>query len=566
MYDGVQHEFVDQKKLGTHDGIYVTSAATAKVTVKNMTVTGYNYYGVIYVPEQASYAATCVEYISVTYTGPQLSFNPYGLTRIIDSVITIKENYAAGNEVAECNKIEVGGTTTIIHTSTANSAFWFRNSSPSFTVLRGSKVYFTSSSRELFYGVTNLNLVVSKDASIYIVSHNGLAYGTYGTGSTTVEENAVLTITKTGYSGSYATWYSYGAITVSNGATLSVINEYTNITTQNYNISFVGTDSGLVLNNPEKVVLYNTVASAIYAQSTAKFDFTYTRINLFENAVDMTQNISSTTLPTFAWYKEGEVSKVTGTFTSSKTNISYTNYTEEELNALPSLDNFNFNGKKIISLGTFMFVVGGVTTKDTMLQGVTLPYASLVISYEDKEGVAVANENGEFSYSYGVELKEGTEIILNCKTYNDVLYYTKKIQIVYSGELVISEATKHFNFEVYAMSLSPVICPRQGALKITVIDSRVNSSEWKLYAKLNSQMQSKEGDALENALVFVDSTHNIHVLSDTPVLVYTGSPNIEGVSITSVEWSEDEGVLLQLLSPIMNGRVYDAEITWIIEE
>ena len=51
-------------------------------------------------------------------------FHPNGLTRIISSKITIGDaSTTTGNEVAECNKIEIGGTTTINHLSKSNSHF-----------------------------------------------------------------------------------------------------------------------------------------------------------------------------------------------------------------------------------------------------------------------------------------------------------------------------------------------------------------------------------------------------------------------------------------------------------
>ena len=93
-YNNVMYNYTDQKKLGTSDGIYVTGAFTSKVTVKDINITGYNYYGVIYVPEASAYKNTTIEYSKVTYVGPQISYNPMGITRFLDSVITIKDNYA----------------------------------------------------------------------------------------------------------------------------------------------------------------------------------------------------------------------------------------------------------------------------------------------------------------------------------------------------------------------------------------------------------------------------------------------------------------------------------------
>lgn len=153
------------KNLSASNTIYVSSSNTSKVTVQNMDITGYNYYGVIYVPESNTYANTVIEYNNVTYEGPQMIFHPSGLTRIISSNITIKDaTTTTGNEVAECNKIEIGGTTTINHLSKSNSSFWFRNTSPSFTILENATVNFTSKSRELIYGTNALTFTINNNA------------------------------------------------------------------------------------------------------------------------------------------------------------------------------------------------------------------------------------------------------------------------------------------------------------------------------------------------------------------------------------------------------------------
>jgi hypothetical protein len=565
-YNNVMYNYIDQKKLGTSDGIYVTGAFTSKVTVKNINITGYNYYGVIYVSEASAYKNTTIEYSKVTYVGPQISYNPMGITRFLDSVITIKDNYASGNEVAECNQIEIGGNTTIIHNSTGNSSFWFRNSSPSFTILSGASVYFTSTARELFYGVTDLVFTISKNASFYVSVYNGLAYGTFGTGTTIIDENATFSLNKTHYSGSYPTWYSYGTITLNKGSTLNIINNYENITSSNYNILFSGNGSGLILNNPEKVVLYNSVGNVISARNNSIFDFTYNRINLFNTAISITDDISKDTLPTYSWYKSSELSKVSGTFTSAKTTVVSNNYTEEEMKNLPSLSNFNIIDKKILSIGTFFFCINPITEKDTTISGTTRANASILIEYEDSSVVVNADENGDFSYSYSIPLPVGTVITFTCKYYEDLLYYTKQVEVVYSGELLLDSATKSFQFETYAINKNPVICPRLTNLSVRVIDSRINSSDWKLYAAINHEMESDYGIVLGDSLVFVDESGDIKSLSDTPTLVYTGKNNGGSTTTTDITWEENKGILLRLNDPLENNVKYSAQIIWTIEE
>lgn len=564
-YLDITYEFTDQKKLGTTDTIRVISSSTQEVIVKNMKITGYNYYGIIYVPEEKAYQNISIEYNNITYTGPQISFNPMGLTRFIDSTITIQDNYATGNEVAECNRIEIGGLTTITHKSTSNSSFWFRNSNPSFKILNDATVHFESERRELFYGVNDLNLTIGKNAFFDITTYNGLAYGTNGTGATLINENAKLSITKTNYSGSYATWYSYGTITLNKNASLSMINDYPSITTSNYNIYFQGSNCKFILNNPEEVVLYNSTANVFNTTADVPFEISYSRINLFNQAISYKDDISENNIPTYSWYKDIDLSKVVGTFNNSKTTISENNYTAEELKNLPDLSNFNFANKKILSIGTIPLYIHSLTDQDTTISGITGPQNSILITYDDKSNVVIANDSGEFTYSYSTPLPVGTIITFIIKKYNSVIYYTKQIQIVYSGELTLDSVTKYFRFEPIAIQENPTLCPRLTDVVITITDSRVNSSNWNLYATIDHDLTSEDGLILEDSLVYVKNGQ-ISILSETPTLIYTGESNQGQIKITNVHWEEDEGILLQLKNSLQNKVEYKATITWILEE
>lgn len=564
-YEGVRHNLIDKKSTSASDSI--TAQATLKtIIVQNMNITGYNYYGVIYVPEGNSYKDVVTEYNNITYVGPQISFHPSGLTRFINSNITIQENYAAGNEVAECNKIEIGGNTTIVHKSTANSSFWFRNSDPSFTILSNAVVNFTSENRELIYGVNNLLFTIGKNSKFTVTSASGMGYGTFGTGTTLIDQNASFTLRQTKSNGSYPTWYSYGKITMNNNSSLEIINDYTNINTSNYNIYFSSANSGFVLNNPYKVMLYNSKANIIYTNSTIPFEFNFSRINLFNTLVDKDSWISDSALPTYSWYKEKESSIINGTFTNSAVTISSNNFTTEELNSLPSLDNFIFQTKKILTIGDFQIHMKALTDTDTSLTGITSKNASILITYNDVTTIALADENGAFSYNYNTTLPVGTIITLTAKLEDELIYHTKKIQVVYSGELVLDEASKIVNFKFDPIRLDPILCPRNNELTVTVTDSRVNSSNWKLYASINQDLTSSSGIVLKDALVFIDENGDMTTLSDSKTLVYTGTNNDGNVKITNVTFDNDKGILLKVTEPLINNMEYESVISWSIEE
>lgn len=564
MYDGVIHKFEDVKTLNSGDTISVNTTMN-KVVVRNMNVTGYNYYGIIYVPDSASYKNVIVEYNNITYVGPQICFHPYGLTRFIDSNITISDaTTTSGGEVAECNKIEIGGNTTIIHNSKGSSAFWFRNSDPTLTILSLANVTFISQYRELFYGPTNLAFSVLSGASFNITSYNGMAYGSFGTLNTVIAQGASLEVKQTNRNGSYPTWYSYGSITLENNSSLIMINDYANITSSNYNIFFASSTAGFYLNNPKKVVLYNSAANVIRTSATIPFKFLFTRINLFDAAIPIEQDASY--LPTYAWYKENDISIISGTFSSTTTKIESHNFTEEEVKNLPLLTNFIFPNKKILSIGKIPFRVNALTDKDTIMRGITLPKANILIKYDDVGQIVTSDEDGNFTYIYDSPLSIGTLITFNTKEYNDLLYNTKTIEIVYSGELTIDSASSLISFKLEPISTKPLLCPRKNAVSVTVTDSRVNSTAFKLYAAINHDLTSSSGITLKDALVYVDETGDMKVLSTTPVLVYTGTPNEGVIKVTNITWKDNEGILLNVTEPLINNLEYTATITWSIEE
>ena len=565
-YENITYTFTDRNTLNAIDTISAANAAINKVTVQNMNIIGNNYYGIIYVPESSAYKNIIVEYNNITYEGPQICFHPTGLTRFIDSTITIKDtSLTAGGEVAECNKIELGGTTTITHNSKGNSAFWFRNSLPSLTILENAKAKFISPNRELFYDTTALTFEILKNAEFSVTTYNGLAYDTFGTGTTTIAENASFTLKQTAYRGSYPAWYSYGPITANENSTLIIVNNYPSINTSNYNIYFSTSSSAFILNNPKKVILYNTTANTIYTNTTTKFDFKFSRINLFNTAIDTLQNISETTRPTFSWYKTSDISEIKGTFTNAKTTIESSNFTESDLTTLPALTNFNIHNKKIISIGLTPLLINPVTDESTAVTGFAAPNSSLLIKYNNESHVAVSDSTGAYTLNLEAPQPEGTSIEITVKEQNEPIYQTKIITIVYVGEITIISAPTLIEFKMSSISKNPIICPKTEDLIIKVSDTRAISTDWNLYATINHNPIDDNNNELPEAIIYKKDSI-ITPLSESKTLVYEGKAKTTSPEITTITFAKEEGILLQILSSIKANTNYKTTITWTLEE
>ena len=565
-YQDVRYTYEDMKNLSASNTINVSSSNTTKVTVQNMDIKGYNYYGVIYVPESNTYANTVTEYNNITYEGPQMIFHPNGLTRIISSKITIGDaSTTTGNEVAECNKIEIGGNTTIIHTSNSNSSFWFRNTNPSFTILENASVTFTSESREFLYGTNALTFNILNNAYFSITTKNGFAYGNFGTGTTKLYQNSTLIIKQTAKNGNYATWYSYGPLTLEENSSLIIINNFDSIGTSNHNIFFSSANASFNVYNPKQVVLYNTTANCITTNNTTNFNFDFSRINLFTNSIIISDNISNDNLPTYSWYKDSDIATINGLFTSSLTAITKENFTSSELASLPALSNFNLIGKKIISFGVTPLRINALTDQDTIIKGFINPNASVLIEYNNNTYPVVADENGLFSHTMTSTLPIGAKIKYTAKDYNNVIYTTKTIEIVYPGDLTLDNAPSTISFKLEPISLNPIICPKTEKIEIQITDTRINNTPWNLYAQIDADLTSENDYTLPFALIFIDEDKTKHYLSTEKTLIYSNTTS-ETPKITTVTIEQTEGLLLELRTYLVNNNTYKTNLTWSIEE
>lgn len=565
-YQNTTYTLEDMKSLSTSNTINVSSSNTTKVTVQNMNIKGYNYYGVVYVPESTAYTDTIIEYNNVTYEGPQMIFHPNGLTRIIDSKITIGDaSTTTGNEVAECNKIEIGGITTITHTSKSNSSFWFRNTNPTFTILANANVAFASESREFLYGTNALTFNILNNAYFSITTKNGFAYGNFGTGTTKLYPNSTLIIKQTAKNGSYATWYSYGPLTLEENFSLIIINNFESIGTSNNNIFFSSANASFNVYNPKQVVLYNTTANCINTNDTTNFNFDFSRINLFTNSINISDNISNDNFPTYSWYKDNALSTINGLFTSTLTSVTKDNFTTSELANLPALSNFNLIGKKIISFGVTPLRINASTDQDTIIKGFINPNASVLIEYNNNTYPVVADSTGFFTHTMASTLPIGTKIKFTAKDYNNVIYTTKTIEIVYPGDLTLDSAPTTISFDLNPISLNPIICPKTGKIEIQIADTRVNNTPWNLYAQIDNDLTKENDYTLPFALIFIDNNKTKYYLSTEKTLIYSNTTS-ETPKITTVTMEQTEGLLLELRTYLVNNNTYKTNLIWSIEE
>ena len=142
----------------------------------------------------------------------------------------------------------------------------------------------------------------------------------------------------------------------------------------------------------------------------------------------------------------------------------------------------------------------------------------------------------------------------------------KTLRIVEYGNLDLKNAPSTIEFQRPIIKQEPLMLGRkEEKITISVVDSRIVSTEWYLYAYIDKEMTSTdEKYVLPNSLIFVTDTNEVKTLGNTPTLIYTGTGNEGNTKTTNIEWSRATGILFQVIEPLHNKETYKTSIKWIL--
>lgn len=348
---GVIHTYTDMNSAGSGDTIGVRSASSIHITVQNLNVVGKNYYGLIYVSEASSHQDVVVTYKNITYNGPQITFHPSGLSIYKNLNINIIDSTACvANEVAEAGQLQIGGNTTIIHNSTGNSAFWFRgySGSPYLEILEGANDSITTS-RDIVYTASYINLIINKNASFSITTKYGFFRDNgHQASSILVDENSSFSVIQTQTNGSYAMLSCREMFTVNKGASLYLQANYQNSAPL---ILFNTTSSGFNITNPKSIILYNKTNSCLSFANTSTFNIECRKLDYWLTSPNLISTGVIENNPLYSWYKSNDENlNIVATVTSSKTTVTSNNLTTSELETLPDLSLLTFQTAKTLRI------------------------------------------------------------------------------------------------------------------------------------------------------------------------------------------------------------------------
>ena len=133
------------------------------------------------------------------------------------------------------------------------------------------------------------------------------------------------------------------------------------------------------------------------------------------------------------------------------------------------------------------------------------------------------------------------------------------------GELTLLKATKNIPFSMIPSSTNPIILPKKNETVVTVVDSRVNSTNWKLYLNYTNPMIDSTGKVLIDSLFFKKFNNEEALLNTNKKLIYESSDNGGVVGVSNVTFSTDKGLFLKPSKDLLEDEDYSTLIIWSIE-
>lgn len=551
--------------LSLEENVIKASTTNKKIVLKNMNIVCSNGYGVIYVVSHPNYSNVLVEYNNVNFSGIELSQNYYGTTKIVDSIIEIKDvNSVPAQRACNSNRILIDGNTTISNTSTTNTIFFFNDVIPSLVKIMPNSRVNISTPKEFMNGTNRLDLTIGHGAEFLLTTGNGFSITTtHGARNVLVEEMADFTFIENSHQ-RVPMWSVFGDFIVKEGASVSILNTYMTTPTDNYNIYFKGTNQKFILDNPRNVNIYTKNANIVYTNNPVNFIFKFTRINMWIYALDYTSACTLDDTPAFYWYKENSLAQISGVFNKDTTTVESHNFTDEQLNLLSDINNFSFQNKKILTMGLLKINVHPITSTSDSISGHTIPLANVKIEYEDKSIKALADENGLFEAKVDTVIPNNTVVkITSCL---NGCFTERKVTTPFNGELTLFKVTQNIAFSMIPTSVNPIILPKQKENIVTVIDSRLNSTNWKLYINYINPMMEVSGKVLIDSLIFKKFNNEEIDLKTNKKLIFESSDSGGNVNVSSVTFSIDKGLFLKPSKDLLEGEDYSTKIIWSVEE
>ncbi len=567
--DGNGYTITDYNSTGFTDTIYFGNIVGPDIsfTVKNVIWNGKNYYGVVSAYDSANSNNVSIVLDTVTYTGPQLIFNRYGITRLKNCTVSIEQNGApvASQELCEGNRIFIEGKVSVSSQTTANAVIWFPYAGSSFTVEANASFILNAPNTYMFYTdvAAKPPLIFKENSVTEITVRNGLFYASgadaHIASAFTLSNGASFKATSLISSG-VPIFKCAGTFSAQTGSSFQLISPSAGSSPLMYfpsaaSISFL---------SPKYVVLYNNGGKIFSFQSgsTASpniLNFTAEQINIWNTAkTPYTSAGGFTDTPTKAFYKAAYASEINATVQALPASIvSVANDLSAGDGGYPmNASTFNILTAKVISMGKLTLTPNNVTDISDSITGTANVSANIRAFFNGNTVTGMSASDGSFSLPLSARLPIDTLITVS----SNKNFLTKNVTVTVTGSVSVTRLTE-LDFYTFAVPYHRSIVKRiDPNWYIEVTDTRKSGGDWYLYASLSVPLQSS-ANSLDGSLTFYENGKG-QTLSTVPLLIKQGKWAAPPV-VTRISWTEIEGLLLTVMpEKVYPGGKYTGKIKW----
>lgn len=576
---GDMHRLTDRVSIVQTDTVYINSANIKSLTVRNLSITGRNYFGSFSVLASLDVTLT---YQNVSYLGPQLTYNRNGTTRYIDCTLNITETNGNTSivveELGEVKRVVFGGNVSVTGSSATTSLLWFLGSGCTFEVLEGANVFINVMNGYMIYSDGGqVACTVGRGARLTIFTKYGLFYNMSATlhqfAGFTIHEGASVDIeqsVKNAHDGTTATVKVRGGLSVDPGASLYVKAAYASA---NALICFMANGAGANFLDPDTVLLSN-VNGRLFGWSTGSGLITIEAgvVDYWTSAAALSELKNFSRMPQYYWSKaDGENIELSALVSRTSTSNVTSNFERDvDYGEAPSAATMDMAAARMLSFGRMPVFTNQPTADTRTVSGFSVPGANVKMDYTadgaayTSAGVADATGGIAIPLPESHYLETGSALVMTAHSNYKIRTVRNAVLEGNTKVLAFQYVPEHLDFETTGIASGAVIVPRKNPdWSIGVMDTRDQGSPWTVYADVLQPLVSTDGQnrTLPNAVCYIDENGAKHVLNGN-TRVFSG---VKGrYDDTILSWGHDKGIIIEIPPGVAYSTSYTAKIQWTL--
>lgn len=561
--NGENYKITDMNSSAASSALYVpTGFGTSTITVKKVTWSGRNYYGMVCVYDDTANSGVSIVFENVKYNGPQAIYNRYGSTTVKNCDITIEKNGSSvrAQEFCEANRLILAGTTTINCLSTSGSVMWFAFADAEITIEADAEISVSAPNTYLIYSDTAAKpkLVFGHGSSTVINVKNGLFYAS-GTSahiasSCLIEHDASLSVTSSENNG-VPLFKCSGDFNLMQNASLFLVMPQSGSSP----LLYFSSSAKINFNSPKNILLYNNNGKVFSFASGGTVSVTAKQVNYWNKSVTPYSAAGGfDDIPTTAIYKaDGENVTISQTLTQSAVTATTSNIEEGDGGYPVGATNFDLTKATVFSAGTLPLSINAVNDLSLSVGGSTAPNAAIRLTDAEQTISSDSDDTGVYSVQTSEKPTVG-EIITVQSNKN---FLTTKKSVTVTGSVSITKLPDIFFNAIGSPRYSAPLDRLDQNWEIELTDTRENGGKWALYVQIESELQTSENIIAEAVTFTNDATVTLNL---SPTLVAEGET--ESPQKILLSWEKTKGILLNIAEDtVYDGGKYVAKLKWTTE-